>query len=59
MSEQEFQIRVLDALGKIEQRLDKVEKGLRTLLALNGIDEDGGIAPLNLVNIEGETSPYV
>ena len=56
MSEQEFQTRVLDALGKIEQRLDKVEKGLRTLLALNGIDEDGGIAPLKLVNLEDPES---
>ena len=50
---------ILSRMDKLEGRMDKMHSTFKILLAQSGVDEDGGIAPLNLVNIEGQTPPYV
>lgn len=63
MSEQKFQRAVLGRFDQIDGRFDRLEGkvdkmhgAFKTLLAQSGLNEDGGIAPLKLVNLEDPES---
>ena len=48
---------VAEAVKPLENKVDRMHSAFKMLLAQSGLDEDGGITPLNLVNIEGKTPP--
>ena len=47
---------VVEAIKPLEDKVGKMYNAFKMLLAQSGLNEDGGIAPLKLVNLEDPES---